>query len=211
MPGSNSPSNKVASLLPVKTTTRSAPAYKETGRYMLTYGFLWMEVYTCHCAFVTWQLKRCPRISQARISRLIAQKGRALYNIFPLSTSHTVTVRSAPPTATLPPPSSLLHAPRRIVFSYPAGAPCSTRCTRAGDGENGRTSWMIVWEEREGDRMKAPDGESASDVGVSVCPPRVYTCAILRRSYTWKGLSTLRARRERTTGCARGSHYPAHR
>jgi hypothetical protein len=96
------------------------------------------------------------------------------------------TVRSAPPTATLLPPSSLLHAPRRRVFSYPAGAPCSTRWTRVGVGEKGRTSWIMVCEDNEGDSTKWPDGESARDVGVSVCPPRVYTSAFLRRSYTWE-------------------------
>ena len=48
-----------------------------------------------------------------------------------------------------------------------------TRCIRDGDGENGRTSWMIVWDEKEGERRKWPLGERERDVGVSVCPMRV--------------------------------------
>lgn len=48
---------------------------------------------------------------------------RTLYSTRPLSTSQIVTVRSAPPTATRLPPSSLLHAPRLSVLSKPAGAP----------------------------------------------------------------------------------------
>lgn len=48
----------------------------------------------------------------------------------------------------------------------------STRCTRDGEGEKGRISWMMVWLEREGERRKLPFGETESDVGVSVCPMR---------------------------------------
>src|ERR1700677_3408567 len=65
---------------------------------------------------------------------------RTLYKIFVLSTSHIVTVRSAPPTATRRPPSSRLHAPLSSVFSKPAGAPVRTRWMRFGEGANGRIS-----------------------------------------------------------------------
>jgi hypothetical protein len=93
---------------------------------------------------------------------------QTLYRIFELSTSQMVTVLSAPPTATRCPPSSLLQAPLSNVFSKPAGAPASTRCMRVGDGENGLTSWMMVCDESEGERMKDPLGESVIEVGVSV-------------------------------------------
>jgi hypothetical protein len=75
-----------------------------------------------------------------------------LYNTLPLSTSQIQTILSAPPTATLPPPSSLLHAALNKVFSKPAGDPWRIRCMRLGDGEKGRTSWMIVCDEKEGER-----------------------------------------------------------
>lgn len=39
---------------------------------------------------------------------------------------------------------------------------------RVGDGENGLTSWMMVWDENEGERMKDPLGESVIEVGVSM-------------------------------------------
>lgn len=55
---------------------------------------------------------------------------------------------------------------------------------RLGEGEKGRTSWMIVLEEKEGERRYEPLGESAREVGVSVCPESAYTCSLLRRSYT---------------------------
>jgi hypothetical protein len=41
---------------------------------------------------------------------------------------------------------------------------------REGVGENGRTSWMSVWLDSEGESRKFPFGETASEVGVSVCP-----------------------------------------
>jgi len=80
------------------------------------------------------------------------RRGQTLYNTRPLSTSQIHTIRSAPPTATRRPSSSLLHAPFNSVFSNPAGAPWRIRWIRAGEGEKGRTSWMIVCEENEGER-----------------------------------------------------------
>lgn len=53
-----------------------------------------------------------------------------------------------------------------------------------GVGENGRTSWIMVCEDREGESKKFPLGERDSDVGVSECPPRLYTSSFLRRSNT---------------------------
>lgn len=50
------------------------------------------------------------------------------------------TILSAPPTATLEPPSSLLQAARNKVFSKPAGDPTRVRCIRDGLAEKGRTS-----------------------------------------------------------------------
>jgi hypothetical protein len=41
---------------------------------------------------------------------------------------------------------------------------------------------MSVCEESEGERRKAPVGERAREVGVSVCPLRVESCVDLRRS-----------------------------
>jgi len=55
---------------------------------------------------------------------------------------------------------------------------------RLGEGEKGRTSWIIVCEENEGERRYDPLGERARDVGVSMCPASVYTCSFLRMSYT---------------------------
>lgn len=55
-----------------------------------------------------------------------------------------------------------------------------------GAGENGRTSWMSVCDEKDGERRCSPEGESASDVGVSVCPVSEYTSARERRSYTFE-------------------------
>jgi hypothetical protein len=43
---------------------------------------------------------------------------------------------------------------------------------------------MSVCEEKEGERRNEPFGERESEVGVSVCPVREYTCSFLRRSYT---------------------------
>lgn len=48
----------------------------------------------------------------------------------------------------------------------------STRWMRDGVGEKGRMSWTSVWLESEGERRKLPFGETARDVGVSVCPAR---------------------------------------
>src|ERR1700730_12221433 len=97
------------------------------------------------------------------------------------------TILSSPSTATRWPPSSLLHAPFNNVFSKPAGAPCSTRCMRDGDGEKGRTSCMMALDEKEGERRYEPFGEREREVGVSVCPERVCTCSPLRRSNTCSG------------------------
>lgn len=118
---------------------------------------------------------------------------RTLYCTFPLSTSQIVTVLSAPPTATLRPPSSLLQAPLSNVFSKPAGAPPSTRCILFGADENGRTSWMIVWLENDGDNRYVPDGESETEVGVSVCPVKVDICSCFRMSRIWISLSSAEA------------------
>ena len=45
---------------------------------------------------------------------------------------------------------------------------------------------MMVWDENDGERRKFPLGEREREVGVSLCPRRVYTCSHLRRSYTYK-------------------------
>lgn len=76
---------------------------------------------------------------------------QTLYNSLLDSTSQIHTILSAPPTATRPPPSSLLHEPLNSVCSKPAGAPWSTRCIREGTGEKGRISHTIVCDENEGD------------------------------------------------------------
>lgn len=47
-------------------------------------------------------------------------------------------------------------------------------------------SQMIVLDEKDGDRMWCPDGESDSELGVSVCPRSVMTSSCFRRSYTYK-------------------------
>lgn len=47
-------------------------------------------------------------------------------------------------------------------------------------------SQMIVLDEKDGDRMWCPDGESDSELGVSVCPRSVITSSCFRRSYTYK-------------------------
>ena len=53
---------------------------------------------------------------------------------------------------------------------------------RVGDGENGLTSWIMVCDESEGERMKDPLGERVIEVGVSVWPDNVDTSACLRMS-----------------------------
>lgn len=45
---------------------------------------------------------------------------------------------------------------------------------------------MIVLDEKDGDRMWVPDGDSDSELGVSVCPRSVMTSSCFRRSYTYK-------------------------
>ena len=132
----------------------------------------------------------CPGscIYASKVKHLHSEKSheiqQTLYSTRPLSTSQIHTIRSAPPTAARRPSSSLLQAPFNSVFSNPAGAPWRMRWTRAGEGEKGRTSWMMVCEESEGERRYDPFGESASEVGVSVCPVSVYTSWFFRTSYT---------------------------
>jgi hypothetical protein len=46
------------------------------------------------------------------------------------------------------------------------------RCIRVGEGEKGRTSWIIVCDEKEGERRHEPEGEREREVGVSTCPRR---------------------------------------
>ena len=48
---------------------------------------------------------------------------------------------------------------------------------------------MIVWDEKEGERRKWPLGERERDVGVSVCPMRVWTSSFLRKSMTYSGVA----------------------
>lgn len=104
----------------------------------LTDWFFGMEVHRCHRTLVTGQLTyRKTGYDQCRSEGAVKH---TLYKILELSTSHIVTVRSAPPTATRRPPSSRLQAPLRSVFSKPAGAPLNTRWTRFGEGANGRIS-----------------------------------------------------------------------
>lgn len=62
----------------------------------------------------------------------------------------------------------------------------SVRCTLEGEGENGRTSWMMVCDDSEGDRRNEPFGDREREVGVSVCPAKVYTCSFFRKSNTYK-------------------------
>ena len=151
----------------------------ENGEEKRTYGLLGVEVDRCDCTLVAGQL-RGTCISFTLLEGI--ERGHTLYTILPLSTSQIHTILSAPPTAARRPLSSLLHAARNSVFSKPAGAPLKTRWIRLGEGENGRTSWTMVCEENEGERRYEPFGEREREVGVSVCPVRVYTCSFLRIS-----------------------------
>jgi hypothetical protein len=58
------------------------------------------------------------------------------------------------------------------VFSKPAGAPWRIRWIRVGEGEKGRTSWIMAWDEKEGERRYEPLGDREREVGVSTCPRR---------------------------------------
>jgi hypothetical protein len=97
---SNSPNKRVESLLPVRTIKRSEQVTHKVESHLLMGSLGWKSTH------VTVPL--CPG---------------SLYWILVFSTSQTVTVRSAPPTATRPPLSVRDHAPRSKAFSNPAGAP----------------------------------------------------------------------------------------
>lgn len=110
------------------------------------------------------------------------ERRRTLYRILPLSTSHIQTVRSALPTATRAPPSSLLHAHLNNAFSYPAICPTNALCTLSGFGLNGLTSYTSVCPPRLGASKNWPFGLNASEHMVSFCPVNAKTSACLRRS-----------------------------